>query len=177
VAADFPALQEIEVLAGKTFATLGMDLVARDDPCTVEQLAEYDAWLVEVDGRTVAYALVEWVDAVLHLEQISVLPEFAHRGIGATLITHIVGNYDTPALTLTTFVEVPWNGPYYERLGFRWLTPAEETPGLRKIRANEAAHGIDAWPRACMRRELKKSRPERPGQLDFGRVHPDQTHH
>ena len=58
------------------------------------------------------------------------------------------------ALTLTTFTEVPWNGPYYRRCGFRVLGDAELTPGLRKIRAAEAEHGLDRWPRACLRREL-----------------------
>jgi hypothetical protein len=58
------------------------------------------------------------------------------------------------ALTLTTYVEVPWNGPYYERLGFRYLTPDEETPGLRAIRDRERRSGLDAWPRACMRRTV-----------------------
>jgi hypothetical protein len=49
---------------------------------------------------------------------------------------------------------VPWNGPYYRRLGFREVPPAEETPGLRRVRAHEAAIGLDRWPRLCMRRDL-----------------------
>jgi hypothetical protein len=57
-------------------------------------------------------------------------------------------------LTLTTFADVPWNGPCYERLGFRQLTGTELTPGLRAVRAEEAAHGLDEWPRIAMRREL-----------------------
>jgi hypothetical protein len=50
---------------------------------------------------------------------------------------------------------VPWNGPYYRRLGFREVPPAEETPGLRRVRAHEAAIGLDRWPRLCMRRDLR----------------------
>lgn len=64
------------------------------------------------------------------------------RGRGAT------------ALTLTTFVDVAWNGPYYQRCGFRYLADHEITPGLRAIRAAEAEHGLDRWPRAAMRRDL-----------------------
>ena len=56
-------------------------------------------------------------------------------------------------LTLTTFAEVPWNAPYYARIGFRVLADAELSPGLRAIRAHEAALGLDRWPRVCMRRE------------------------
>ena len=59
------------------------------------------------------------------------------------------------ALTLITYVEVPWNGPYYERLGFRYLrADSEETEGLRSIRERERRSGLDAWRRACMRRPL-----------------------
>jgi hypothetical protein len=55
---------------------------------------------------------------------------------------------------LTTFTDVPWNAPYYQRLGFRRLSDDKLTPGLRAIRAREAAIGLDRWPRCCMRRDL-----------------------
>ena len=58
------------------------------------------------------------------------------------------------ALTLTTFTDVPWNAPYYARLGFRPLPEADLTPGLREIRRAEAAHGLNRWPRVCMRAPL-----------------------
>ena len=58
------------------------------------------------------------------------------------------------ALTLTSYLEVPWNGPYYERLGFRVMGPDEETEGLRAIRERERRSGLDAWPRVCMIRAL-----------------------
>ena len=45
-------------------------------------------------------------------------------------------------------------GPYYRRCGFRVLDEREWTPGLRAIREREAAHGLDRWPRVCMRRDL-----------------------
>jgi hypothetical protein len=49
---------------------------------------------------------------------------------------------------------VPWNGPYYARCGFVTLDDSDVTPGLRAIRRREAAHGLDRWPRVCMRRDL-----------------------
>lgn len=49
---------------------------------------------------------------------------------------------------------MPWNAPYYARLGFRVLTDSELTDGLRKIRAEEAEHGLDRWPRVCLRRDV-----------------------
>ncbi|MDJ1131372.1 GNAT family N-acetyltransferase [Streptomyces iconiensis] len=108
-------------------------------------------------GEPVAYALVEAVDDCLHIEQISVHPDSARRGIGRALIEHLAARARTvgaPGLTLTTFAEVPWNAPYYERLGFRGLADHELTPGLREIRRAEKEHGLDRWPRVCMRRDV-----------------------
>jgi len=159
---DLPALVEIERAAGELFRQLGMDAVADDDPGSVEELLPYlegDRAFVATgaaDGP-VGYLLLDVVDDAAHIEQVSVHPRLARRGLGRALIERAATwarERGLRALTLTTYVEVPWNGPYYERLGFRFLGPDEETPGLRELREHERAHGLDAWPRACMIRDL-----------------------
>ncbi len=95
----------------------------------------------------------------MHIEQVSVRPDSARRGLGRALIEHVADHAAAaaiPALTLTTFVHVPWNAPYYARCGFRRLTEAELTPGLREVRSQEAAHGLDRWPRVAMHREVRR---------------------
>ena len=159
---DLAALVEIERAAGETFRPLGMDVVADDDSGSAEALLPYvedDRVFVAVDAadRPVGYVLIDVVDGAAHVEQVSVHPDDARRGIGRELIERAAAwarGHGIRSLTLTTYVEVPWNGPYYERLGFRYLAPDEETPGLRAIRAHEREHGLDAWPRACMIRGL-----------------------
>ena len=139
-----------------------MDLVADDDPGSAQELMPYvdDARaFVAVDAAAVpvGYLLLDVVDGAAHIEQVSIDPEHARRGIGRALLERAAewaAENTLKALTLTTYVEVPWNGPYYERLGFRYLRPDEETAGLRAIRDGERASGLDAWPRACMRRDL-----------------------
>ena len=77
--------------------------------------------------------------------------------IGRALLGHAAqraASDGMPALTLTTFEHVPWNAPYYARLGFRILDDAEVTPGLRAIRQREAEIGLDRWPRVCMRHDI-----------------------
>ena len=108
----------------------------------------------------VAYLLLAVVDGNGHVEQVSVRPDHAGRRLGARLLDAAAAwaeAHGLEALTLTTYAEAPWNGPYYERLGFRSLTDAELTPGLRRIREREAArpHGLDRWPRVAMRRALR----------------------
>ncbi|HXH97171.1 MAG TPA: GNAT family N-acetyltransferase [Gaiellaceae bacterium] len=159
---DLALLIEIERVAGESFRSLGMDLVADDDPGSVEELAPYAesgrAFVsVDADDRPVGYLLLDVVDEAAHIEQVSVHPDHARQGIGRALIGRAATwarSRGLEALTLTTYVEVPWNGPYYERLGFAYLAAEEETPGLRAIRDEERASGLDAWPRACMRLEV-----------------------
>jgi GNAT superfamily N-acetyltransferase len=163
VTSDFARLQAIEVAAGGMFRPLGMDLVADDDPFTGDELGAYagagHAWVAAPAGDAPAdgYLLLDVVDGAAHVEQVTVHPDAARRGIGRALVEHAAdwaaANGFT-ALTLTTFRDVPWNGPYYERLGFRYLRPDEEGAGLRRVRDHERAHGLDAWPRASMRRDL-----------------------
>jgi hypothetical protein len=54
-------------------------------------------------------------------------------------------------VTLTTFRDIPWNAPFYARLGFRELQAEELTPALRARVAEEAAHGLPASLRLAMR--------------------------
>lgn len=161
-AADLLILQDIERAAGKVFADIGMAAVAEDEPPSLKVLSQYQqdgrAWVWPTgDDFPVAYLIADLVDGNGHVEQVSVHPDHARKGIGRSLIEHAAEwskAQGASTLTLTTFTEVVWNGPYYERLGFRLLPEAVWTPGLREIRAAEAAHGLDRWPRACMSKEI-----------------------
>ncbi|MGW1652177.1 GNAT family N-acetyltransferase [Streptomyces atratus] len=162
---DLPLLQDIERAAGEPFRALGMSAIADDDPPPLGLLDDYRragrAWVAaDPDDRPVGYLIADPVDGAAHIEQVSVHPSAARRGLGSTLIDHLTRwahGRQLGALTLTTFSHVPWNAPYYVRLGFRTLGEAELTDGLRKIRAEEAEHGLDRWPRVCMRREIPRA--------------------
>jgi len=154
-------LQDIERAAGAQFRDLGMHAVADDAPPDLETLHRYQrdgrAWVfADDDDHPVAYLLVEAVDCRAYVEQVSVHPSHARNGIGRRLIDHAdswPAERRMPGLTLTTYVDVPWNGPYYQRLGFRYLRDDEIGDELRAIREREAASGLDEWPRAAMIRD------------------------
>ena len=65
--------------------------------------------------------------------------------------------HDLAGLALTTYARVPWNAPYYTRLGFHALPEPHVPPGLRAVREHEAERGLDAWPRVVMVRALRSS--------------------
>ncbi|CPQ92972.1 acetyltransferase [Bordetella pertussis] len=63
-----------------------------------------------------------------------------------------------PAITLTTFRDLPWNQPFYARLGFATLQADGLNVRLQAILAREASLGLPAARRCAMRREIAAAR-------------------
>ncbi len=59
-----------------------------------------------------------------------------------------------PAVTLTTFRDVPWNAPWYARRGFAVLPPERWGPEPAALVEHERALGIGQAPRVVMRKDL-----------------------
>jgi hypothetical protein len=55
-------------------------------------------------------------------------------------------------VTLTTFRDVPWNMPFYARLGFEIVPPEQVGPALFAIVEGETRRGLDPARRVVMRR-------------------------
>ena len=161
---ELEKLREVERAAGSIFRELGMEAIADDEPSSIATLsvlqAAGQAWVGTDDvDEPVAYLLVRVIDANAHIEQVSVHPRAGRQGLGRALIETAAAwgrEHGLEALTLTTYRDVPWNRPYYETLGFRILDDAHITPGLRRLRAQEAAAGLDRWPRVAMQRSLER---------------------
>lgn len=161
---DLPAIQRIEVAAGDLFRTVGMDSIADDPPIAEPEFARFvdhgGAWVARDEGDSVvAYLLVETVDACAHIEQITVDPTYARRGIGASLLSSAESwarDEHLDALTLTTFRDIRWNAPYYARVGFAVLPADQWGIQLRDRVEREAAAGYSRWPRVVMKRALAR---------------------
>lgn len=154
--AEFPLLREVERASGEPFREYGMPEIADDEPMPEAELARLRVW-VAADPGPVAWIGVAELDGAAHVAQVSVHPSHARRGIGARLLDHVeewAARRGLSGLTLTTFRDIPWNEPYYRRLGFTEVT--EPPPGLRAVVAAEAAHGLDPAKRICLRRPLRR---------------------
>ncbi len=124
--------------ASALYAEAGIDLSFADDhPFAVAERARWqrclDAGAVHfaLDGdQPVGFAAVERLDGQPHLEQLSVRPAFGRRGIGAALLQTAIVHAVAP-LTLTTYRHLPWNAPWYARMGFRVLANHEQSNALR----------------------------------------------
>jgi len=160
-ATEIPRLRDIDWDAGQIFRDIGMPEAAEFEPRTLDELAESQRagglWVaVEEDDAPASFLMTVPVDGCLHVEQLSTAPAAARRGLGRALLDHAAGLAKAdgvPALTLTTFADVPWNGPYYATRGFREVP--RPTPGLLARRDREREVGLD-WlgRRIVMRREV-----------------------
>ncbi len=164
---ELDMLQEIEVAAGGLFAGVGMRHIADHDPPPIDRLECYRqagrAWVsTDPDDRPVAYLIADLLDGNAHIEQVSVHPDRSRRGIGRSLIEHTETwshGLGLPAVTLTTFAEVPWNGPYYARCGFTPMTDTEMGPELAARWAEESERGLARHPRVAMIRPNRVRAP------------------
>ena len=115
---------------------------------------------VALSGETpVGFALVEMLANDLpHLEEIDVMPSHGRRGVGTALV-HAVLEWVTKAgyvqLTLTTFRSVPWNMPFYTRMGFVEIPADELRSELEKVVQDEAARGLPRELRVVMQYPVK----------------------
>lgn len=160
---ELEALCALEMEADGVFALVGLESVlssARPQVDSFRDAAENGRLLVATDSgdHVAGFVRIGLLDGQAHVEQLSVRPSLAGHRIGAQLLTvaaewALVRGGDR--LTLTTFRDVPWNGPYYQRLG--WVVvPADQVgPDLAAVRARERRLGLDAAPRQAMVKYLE----------------------
>ena len=166
---EVPRLRQIEDEAGSIFSRLGLIDEAVDVSFPLDELARLvglgQVWVGCLeDGVPVGMAIASVREGAVYLEEMDVLPGHGRRGLGTRLLACVCAWAQAQghaAVTLSTFRDVPWNGPFYRKHGFRDLQPAEWTPGMRAIREKEAQHGLCVEARVFMRHELGGMQPAR----------------
>ncbi len=117
----------VERAAAARFAAIGLGDVA-DAPLTCDEPRQRgDLTLVAALGGTIAgFLLARPQDGQVFVRELDVHPDHAGRRLGARLLDGAgkwAARRGATWLTLTTFATVPWNAPYYARLGFGIFTP------------------------------------------------------
>ncbi len=165
VEGDLPALPAIERRAGERFRALGVQEAMLADVTTPEELASaFRAgllWVAHVSatstgpgGEIVGFAYCETLGKDLLLGELDVVPEYGRRGIGASLVRQVCAagrDRGYGAVILTTFRRVPWNAPFYARMGFVWLPRGAWSTEVGELVAQEEAAGLRAADRIVMR--------------------------
>ena len=124
-----------------------------------QALADGLLWVAaDAEDRPVGYALLRPEGEHLTLHQVDVLPEHGGKGLGRALVETGISRsreLGRDALYLTTFAHLPWNAPFYAKLGFT-VTPDKELPGsILNILEEERAVAAN---RVAMRLELSRDR-------------------
>lgn len=152
---DFAATEEIERDADQRFVER---FEARDWPpaSSAEARAAAPGFTLVAEASSpqaegpeiLGFVQVLEVTGQAHLEQLSVRPSMGRRGVGGQLVEAAAAEAMARGyamLTLRTYADVPWNGPFYLRHGFVESEPATEFElSLLPI---EAALGLKAYGR------------------------------
>lgn len=158
---DIAALRSIERSAGAAFRRIAdLAWLADGEVQSAERhrtlITQGTNWVAtDAYDRPLGFLSAEVIVSELHILELSVALERQGRGIGKALVLAAIGAARArglAAVTLTTFRDVPWNAPFYRRLGFEVLDAP--CPRLAAILREEAEHGLAADRRCAMRYRL-----------------------
>jgi ribosomal protein S18 acetylase RimI-like enzyme len=165
---DLSFLAPIETAAEQLFVDFGIELPADSvtEAWFFEEACMEQRLLMAVDAadRPVGFSVLEIVDGDVYIDEVDVHPAHGRRGLGTALVRASCDwarAHGYQAITLTTWRDVPWNGPFYRRLGFEEVAESALSPGLAAIRAEERRRGLEKqYPRCAMRRRLLATRAD-----------------
>lgn len=159
---DVPLLPAVEASAATLFE--GVDLGHRGEmtvipPEALDLCRQAGTLWIAADwaDAPVGFLAAGDLDGYLHVHELSVAAAHQRRGLGLALMAAAIefGRWAfVPAVTLTTDRHLPWNKPFYSRLGFVELRRDGLPPGLVQMLAREVAAGHDPARRCAMAKVL-----------------------
>jgi len=156
---EFALLGALEGRAGERFGDIGMFLEAS---IPVADRGELPLAAFVSGDPPVGFAWLNLMCGEPHIEELAVLQSAGRRGLGKALVEASCGWAEQAgyrSVTLCTYRDVPWNGPFYRSAGFVELTPDAWCADLAALRAVERANGLDdLGPRVVMIRHLGQAR-------------------
>lgn len=99
----------------------------------------------EYQQQVVGFAACHLYSNYLHLDEVSVHPDFGKQGLGSALVLRVIQEMQNRKLkgcTLTTFEDLNWNAPWYKKLGFRKLKSQEIPAHVAAILRDEKSLGL-----------------------------------
>ena len=162
---DIPALIRVDRAASTLFEPTGLlDAEALDDHVPEEvfagEMPKHNVFGIrDAYGRPVGFALVRERSGGLYLDQISVDPAHGRQGLGRALMLRVINEAESrrlPHVSLSTFRDLPWNGPFYASMGFKELARDKLEPYMREIEEAQKPY-MDVTARCFMRRRVRRA--------------------
>jgi GNAT superfamily N-acetyltransferase len=163
---DVASLPALEMASAQRFQNSVHPAAADGQPISeglhAQWLSHEGVWVAESPRGEIA-GFVDWIPVALdmYVVELDVHPDHAGKRLGSQLLDALAAFGDRlgfERMVLRTFRDVPWNEPYYRRLGFEPLTHAEEHAELANIRAQEASVGLDDEKRSTLYRSIRAAR-------------------
>lgn len=146
---DLAQLPLIERSAARAFRGSSEDAVADDSVSPVEFYIPFqtDGLVLVSDGPDglTGFSACQACEDALHLWELAVRHDAQQQGLGRALVEATLALARArrlPAVTLSTFREIPWNAPFYRRLGFQDVPPEAMNARLSAIRLREELLGL-----------------------------------
>ncbi len=144
---DLACLPVIEKAAGKLFPP---ERIPNPETTYPKELLEKSLsnellFVAEISNEVVGFCTSTEIAPYLHLDELSVHPDFGQRGIGRALTIRVLEESSLRRLvgvTLTTFSDFRWNAPFYRKLGFVELSPTHLPRHVQAILEQEQAEGL-----------------------------------
>jgi len=150
-------LSAIELAAAKLLKGYAPESVlteTTDEHTFADAAREGRLWVALKRDVPVGFALVKLLaDDLPHLEELDVDPSHGRRGVGTALVRAVckwAADSGYTMLTLSTFRAVPWNFPFYARLGFEEIPRETLRSELLAVVSEEADRGLDPDTRVVM---------------------------
>jgi len=157
LAEDLPCIPQIEKEAAALFSAYGYEAAVLADLTTLNELQNALEkgllWVAEDQSHVVGFAFAETILSGLILSEVDVLPSSGRKGIGKALVENVMDHaqlYGCKCLFLTTYKNIPWNMPFYKKLGFKVLPENEYPADINMIVNREHNYGLDKSVRVVM---------------------------
>ncbi|MEH2041499.1 GNAT family N-acetyltransferase [Nostoc sp.] len=165
-AEELPLLSHIECSAARLFLDTPYAFLVDADPLPLDfvqqQFQAGQVWVaLDRHEAVVGYTIAREVDGTLYLQQIDVAPEHGRRGIGSALVGTVctwAKQQGYRIVSLSTFRDIPWNAPFYSKLGFYPVDEALLTTGFQQVRREELKAGLPISERVIMHCVLLNSK-------------------
>ena len=159
---ELPQLATIEQAAAIRFRDTPYAFLADGEPLSFEFVQQRfqagQVWVaVDRDDIVIGFAITHEIDGTLCLQEIDVAPEHGQRGIGKALVRTLQtwgSQSGYSVMSLSTFRDLPWNGPFYAKLGFCIIDEGKLSPGFQQIQAHEQEAGLPIANRVIMQCDL-----------------------
>ena len=154
---DIKFLPDIEKEAARLFIKYGLEAGVFNDVSSISDLQAAQKnellWIAEFKKKIIGFAFAEKISSGLVLLEIDVLPVFNQQGIGTALVRKVLANAQKKGFNrvfLTTFKEIPWNYPFYKKLGFKVVNSDKYEEDIIRIVDRENSAGLDKEKRVVM---------------------------